>query len=113
MWWPVEAARRTFPEVRIFARARNRRHAHLLMDLGVEVMVRETFFSSLRLTELVLGGLGLPPDEAKRTVQRFREHDEQSLIEQHGAHDDEKQMIQSAAQAAAELRRLFEADLGR
>ena len=83
------------------------------MDQGVETVVRETFFSSLRLTELVLGGLGVAPDEAKRTVHRFREHDEQALIEQHGVYKDEKQMIQSAAQTAAELRRLFEADLGR
>jgi glutathione-regulated potassium-efflux system protein KefB len=109
----VETARRNFPGLQIYARARNRRHAHLLMDLGVETVVRETFFSSLRLTELVLGGLGVAPEEARRTVQRFREHDEQALIEQHGIHDDEKQMIQSAAQAAAELRSLFEADLGR
>lgn len=109
----VETARRTFPDLRIYARARNRRHAHLLMDLEVEAIVRETFFSSLRLTELALGGLGLSPEEAKRTVQRFREHDEHSLLDQHAIHGDEKQLIQSAAQAAAELKSLFEADLDR
>lgn len=107
----VETVRRNFPHLRIYARARNRRHAHLLMDLEVEAIVRETFFSSLRLTELVLGGVGLSPDDARRTVQRFREHDEQALIDQHAHHDDEKQMIQSTAQVAAELRSLFEADL--
>lgn len=106
----VEIARRHFPSLRIYARARNRRHAHMLMNLGVEVQVRETFFSSLRLTEQVLAGIGLTPEEARRTVQRFREHDEQALIDQQGIHDDEKQLIQSTAQAAAELRSLFEAD---
>lgn len=109
----VEAARRHFPDVQIYARARNRKHAHLLMELGVETIVRETFFSSLRLTELVLGGLGVAPDEARRTVQRFREHDEQALVDQLGIRNDEKQLIQSSAQAAAELRGLFEADLNR
>jgi CPA2 family monovalent cation:H+ antiporter-2/glutathione-regulated potassium-efflux system protein KefB len=108
----VETVRRNFPDLQIFARARNRRHAHLLMDQGIEVIVRETFFSGLRLGELVLGGLGLSPEEARRTVQRFREHDERMLVEQHAIYRDEKQMIQTSAEAAAELRRLFEADRG-
>jgi voltage-gated potassium channel Kch len=108
----VETVRRNFPDLQVFARARNRRHAHLLMDLGVEVIVRETFFSSLRMSELVLGGLGLAPDDARRTVQRFREHDEQMLVDQHAIYRDEKQLIQTSAQAAAELRRLFEGDRG-
>jgi len=107
----VETVRRNFPDLKIYARARNRRHAHLLMDVGgVESIVRETFFSGLRLSELLLGGLGVRPEEARRTVQMFREHDERQLIEQHGLYTDEKQMIQTSAQAAAELRGLFEAD---
>ena len=109
----VELAKRHFPQARIFARARNRRHAHLLMDLGVEDFVRETFFSSLRLSELVLGGLGLDADDARRTVHMFRERDEAMLLDQQAIYKDEKQMIQSAAAAAEELRRLFEADRDR
>jgi glutathione-regulated potassium-efflux system protein KefB len=109
----VELARRHFPQARIFARARNRRHAHLLLDLGVPDLVRETFFSSLRMSELVLSGLGLEPDDAKRTVQMFRERDEQMLLDQQGIYKDEKQLIQSSAAAAAELRQIFEADQDR
>ena len=51
------AARRRSGEARlsaiskILARARNRRHAHLLMDRGVDGLVRETFYSSLKLAE--------------------------------------------------------------
>ena len=106
----VETVRKNFPDLTIYARARNRRHVHLLMDAGVEHIVRETFFSSLRLTELVLGGVGVSPEDARRTVQRFREHDEHNLIEQHGIHDDEKKLIQTSAEAAEELKQLFEAD---
>ena len=106
----VEQVRRHYPKVDILARARNRRHAHLLMDLGVEQIVRETYFSSLRMTELVLNDLGFRPEDARRTVQAFREHDERVLIEQHAIYKDETQLIQTAAQAAAELRSLFEAD---
>ena len=45
----VRLVRRQYPQVRIVARARNRQHAFRLMDLGVEVVVRETFHASLEL----------------------------------------------------------------
>lgn len=106
----VEAIRRHFPGVKVLARARNRRHAHLLMDRGVETIVRETYFSSLRMTELLLLELGLRAEEAQRTVHAFRQHDEQVLLDQHDVYRDEEKLIQTAAEAAEELRRLFEAD---
>jgi glutathione-regulated potassium-efflux system ancillary protein KefC len=106
----VEHVKRHFPNLAVVARARNRRHAHLLMDHGVTHIIRETFYSSLRLTEQVLAELGIEPDDAKRTIAVFEEHDERTLVDQHGYYDDEKQMIQTSKQAAVELRRLLEAD---
>ena len=106
----VEVARRTFPHLRVLARARNRRHAHLLMDRGVSRLVRETFHSSLRLSEMALEDLGIPSDEARRAVALFRDHDEKGLIESHAFYEDERQLIQNAKQAAEELSGLFEAD---
>ncbi len=106
----VERAREEFPHLKIYARARNRRHAHLLMNVGIDATIRETFFSSLRLTELVLQGLGLADEEARRTVQAFRERDEKTLRLQQDIYDDEKKLIQSAKQAAIELEQLFEED---
>jgi voltage-gated potassium channel Kch len=106
----AELVRRHFPDAKVFARARNRRAAHLLMDAGVTDFVRETFLSSLRLTELVLKGLDFSDADARRTVATFRERDEQMLLNQHAFFDDEAQLVQTAAQAAEELRSLFEAD---
>jgi monovalent cation:proton antiporter-2 (CPA2) family protein len=105
-----QLAREHFPQAKVFARARNRRVAHALMDVGVHDFVRETFLSSLRLSELVLLGLDFAEDEARRTVEAFRERDEQMLIAQHAFYDDETKVIQTATQVAAELRSLFEAD---
>jgi Kef-type K+ transport system membrane component KefB/voltage-gated potassium channel Kch len=105
-----QLAREHFPQAKIFARARNRRVAHALMDVGVHDFVRETFLSSLRLSELVLLGLDVAEDQARRTVEAFRERDEQMLIAQHAFYDDETKVIQTATQVAAELRSLFEAD---
>lgn len=106
----VEVARRTFPHLRVLARARNRRHAHLLMDRGVNRLVRETFHSSLRLSEMALEDLGVASDEARRAVAFFRDYDEKNLIESHAFYEDERQLIQGAKQAGEELSSLFEAD---
>jgi monovalent cation:proton antiporter-2 (CPA2) family protein len=106
----VEAAKRNFPQLTILARARNRRHAHLLMDRGVDGLVRETFYSSLKLAEEALAALDVPPEEAARSVALFREHDERNLRETLAIYRDEKQLIQSTQQATEELMGLFEAD---
>jgi glutathione-regulated potassium-efflux system ancillary protein KefC len=106
----VENARRHFPHLTVLARARNRHHAHLLMDLGVSRIVRETYYSSLRLTEEVLGELGLPPEDVRRTITMFDEHDGRTLVDQHGVYRDETQLIQTSRQANEELQGLFEAD---
>ncbi|PPQ28301.1 monovalent cation:proton antiporter-2 (CPA2) family protein [Rhodopila globiformis] len=106
----LETARRAFPQLKILARARNRRHAHLLMDRGVDGLVRETFHSSLKLAEEALEVLGVPPEEAVRSVTLFRDHDERNLRETLAIYRDEQQLIQSTQQATEELTALFEAD---
>jgi CPA2 family monovalent cation:H+ antiporter-2/glutathione-regulated potassium-efflux system protein KefB len=106
----AEMAKRQFPNLVIHARARNRRHAQLLLDVGIASVVRETFFSSLRMSELVLEELKVPHETAHRAIELFREHDERTLQETRAIAGDEQQLIQSAQQAAQELSELFEAD---
>jgi monovalent cation:proton antiporter-2 (CPA2) family protein len=110
----AEVAKRHFPQLAIHARARNRRHAQLLMDLDIAGVIRETFLSSLRLSEMVLEELNIPHETAHRAINIFREHDERALEETRAIAADEQQLIQSVQQAAQELSELFEADqLGR
>mgnify|MGYP000137018511 CR=1 FL=1 len=99
-----------FPGVPIFARARNRRHVYRLMDLGITHIERETYHSSLLMTEQVLVALGLSPRQARRAVHAFRQHDEQALQHAHAIYTDDKQLVQSTREAADELRTLFEGD---
>jgi CPA2 family monovalent cation:H+ antiporter-2/glutathione-regulated potassium-efflux system protein KefB len=106
----AEMAKRQFRHLRILARARNRRHAHLLMDAGISEIVRETFFSSLHLAESVLGALDIPAETARRAVEIFRAHDERNLEETQAFGGDEQKLIQSTQQAAQELQELFESD---
>ncbi|MDE2199228.1 MAG: monovalent cation:proton antiporter-2 (CPA2) family protein [Rhodospirillales bacterium] len=106
----VDIARRNFPGLAIVSRARNRRHVHLLMDRGVQGIVRDTFHSSLKLSELSLQALGIAPERARRTVDLFAEHDEANLASTHAIYRDETQLRQSVQQATDELAALFDAD---
>ncbi len=106
----VEVSKLHFPQLKIIARARNRRHAHLLMDRNVDGLVRDTFHSSLKMAEQSLVALGVSRSDAERSVALFESHDEQNLRDAHSIYRDEKQLIQSTQQAADELISLFEAD---
>ncbi len=106
----VDVAKRNFPGLRILARARNRRHAFLLMDRGIYGLVRETFHSSLELGRLALTGLGIAEGDAEHAVALFRDHDEKTLVANHAVYRDETKLIQNTRDAAEELESLFEAD---
>jgi CPA2 family monovalent cation:H+ antiporter-2/glutathione-regulated potassium-efflux system protein KefB len=106
----VTTAQRHFPHLAIVARVRNRMEAHRLMDFGIRGIVRETFHSSLYLSELVLGALDVPPDRARRALALFREHDERNLAATLDFAGDEERLARDARQAASELTDLFEAD---
>jgi glutathione-regulated potassium-efflux system protein KefB len=103
--------RRSYPEAKVYARARDRRHAWQLMDLGATA-VRETFASSLELGREVMIALGMDSQLAEERANRFREHDERVLAAQHLVYDDEDALRQTAKDARAELEQLFEADRG-
>ena len=108
----VDTAKRNHPHLKVLVRARNRRHAHLLMDRDVDGLVRDTFHSSLVLAEMSLTQLGIAPEAASSAIALFRDHDEANLLAAHAIYRDEAQLIQSAKQAAEELTDLFEADRG-
>jgi monovalent cation:proton antiporter-2 (CPA2) family protein len=109
----AEAVRQHFPHLRIVARARNRRHAHWLMDLGIEHIFRETMLSSLTMSKHVLTNLGFGEDEVERISAEFRERDTRLLREQHAIHNSEEKMIQSSKDTAAEFKSLLQGDIKR
>jgi len=106
----AEAVTKHFPHLKIIARARNRRHAHKLMDLGIEHIFRETLLSSLAMTELVLLNLGHSSENAKHVINAFCERDAKLLVEQHAIHDSEEKLIQSVKETADELESLLRID---
>jgi len=106
----AETVIRHFPDLTIVARARNRRHVHKLMDLGIAHIFRETLMSSLAMSGRVLEMLGFDQQEVGQVVDTFRERDKRLLDEQHAIHHDEERLIQSAKDTARELESLLHND---
>ena len=104
--------KRHFPHLKVYARARNRQHVFRLMDLNVDEIVRDTFFSSLEIARYVLLALGYDEATAKEHLRRFREHDERVLANQYPVYDDEAALLQTTQEARDDLQRLFEVDTG-
>ena len=106
----AELARRQLPHLSILARARDRRHAQALMDLGITLIVRETLLSSLKLGELALTALDIDPAEAAAITARFAAHDEALLRETLNYAGDPSRVAATLQQSIADLQDLFEAD---
>jgi glutathione-regulated potassium-efflux system protein KefB len=113
----VEASMRTaelvssrYPDLPIYARARNRAHAHRLLDLGVTYQQRATFLSSLDVAKQLLKGLGMPEREAERITHTFRVHDERRLTEDYKLASDIDKLRERARSDIATLEKLFEED---
>ncbi len=107
----AKMVQRHFPHLKIIARARNRRHQHFLMDLGIEHIYRETLLSSLALTERLMCCLGFEEQEVRHMIDRFRESDDRLIQEQHAVHHDEEKLIQTSKDTARELESLLRNDL--
>jgi len=107
----AETVRQNFPDLPIFARARDRTHVHRLMDLGVTIIERETFLGSLELTRKLLRGLGLSEAEAKRLLQTFKRQDEKRLYQDYQYYTDTEKVRTNALSQAKELEELFARDI--
>jgi glutathione-regulated potassium-efflux system protein KefB len=102
--------RRHFPDLPIFARARDRDHAHRLMQAGVDDIEREMFLSSLELSRRVLRATGMGEADARRTIQLFAESDRRRLAEDIDNVDEHEKLRDNAKRHAKELEELFERD---
>jgi len=106
----AEIVRERYPNLPIYARARNRAHAHRLLDIGITHLQRATFLSSLDITRQLLEGLGVPEREAQRMIHTFRIHDERRLIEDYRLASDIEKLQERARSDVKTLEKLFEED---
>jgi glutathione-regulated potassium-efflux system protein KefB len=106
----AEIVRRHFPNVPIFARARNRQHVHRLMDLGIQEMRRETFLAAIQLTRDLLEGLGMQENEARRLTETFAALDRKRLYDDYEHASDREKLELNAKRFAEELEELLRDD---
>lgn len=107
----VRLAKREFPNLTVFARARNRRHAWELYKAGADNYTRETFESSLVMAQEAMILLGRNPVDVQRKAQKFREHDERTLRESFKFFDEQPVLINFTRQATQEMERILQDDI--
>jgi glutathione-regulated potassium-efflux system protein KefB len=74
-----------FPLAKLLVRSFDREHALTLVELGVDVQVRETFDSAMTMGEAALTELGVPPEEVAEVIEDVRRRDvERFKLEQVG-----------------------------
>ncbi len=77
----VGTARRHWPDLLIYARARDRAHAARLIDRGASHVIPETVEASLQLGEMVLMGVGVPDQAARRIIEARRQAEQTTVDE--------------------------------
>lgn len=102
--------RLNYPNITLLARARDRHHTHLLRDLGVKHIWRETYMTSLGMGYRVLCELGLSKEKAYDSIEIFRNYDEQLLDRQQHIYADEQKVFESYKNFLSDLSILFESD---
>ena len=69
----VAALKSVWPALKVFARAKDSKHAAALVKSGVDIVVPEAIESSLQLASRALSALGIPEETATELVNRYRE----------------------------------------
>ncbi|MBU6437077.1 MAG: cation:proton antiporter [Betaproteobacteria bacterium] len=106
----AELVRQHFPEVPVLARARNRNHLLRLRDIGVQHVMRETFWSSVEMGRIALRELG-HTDGLGKLIDVFVKHDHDLLDAQQAVFRDQAAMIATSKNARAELANILENEL--
>jgi Kef-type K+ transport system membrane component KefB len=106
----VKLVHKHFPNLKILARAYDRRHAYELIRQGADVIQRETFGSALEMGIETLKLLGVRSYKAHRAARIFKQHDEEVLLEMAHFEGDETALLARTRQSANDLAQLLQAD---
>jgi monovalent cation:proton antiporter-2 (CPA2) family protein len=107
----VETAHQAFPNLKIIARAWDRRHAYDLLRSGADEVERETFEGGLMAGVKTLKALGVPTSRAKRAADLFRAHDQKVFNKLAPLAGEEERFVLAARDAQSTMDRLLAADV--
>ncbi len=77
----IENVKKQYPDLKVFARAMDIRHAYRLMQQEVDGFKRENYYSALELGKSILYSLGFPKYQVQRSSNIFKYHDENVIKE--------------------------------
>jgi len=107
----VESVRRDYPDLPIFARARNVTHYYQLMDRGVTLIERETFEAAVKLGRSVLTtGLGQSAYRTRQTADKFRKYNLQNILAVYPYYKDRDTYVSMAKRGRDELETMIARD---
>lgn len=106
----VKQARKHFPQLKIMARAIDRRHAYELIRRDVDVIQRETFGSALEMGVDALKLLGVRAYKARRAALIFKHHDEEAMHDIAATEGEEAIVIARSRQLAEDLEQILQSD---
>lgn len=106
----AKVVKENFPNLKIYARARNRGHVFELFDEGVTNVKREVMDSSANFVADLLVEMGYKPELAKMAVEKFLAHDEIMLMEQYKVRKDDKNFVSVTNQSNAQLEEVLRLD---
>jgi glutathione-regulated potassium-efflux system ancillary protein KefC len=107
----VDNVRREYPDLPVFARARNVTHYYQLMDRGVNMIERETFESALRLGRSVMtAGLGQGAYRTRQAAVKFRKYNKQTLDSVYPYYKDSDTYVSMSKRAREELEAMIKRD---
>ena len=98
-----------FPGLKVIARAHGRTDAYEYAELGVP-SIREIFGSAIDASFETLKTLGYEEETARRIVQRFKEYDEQQVVEQARHRRDLSKLIALSEQGRRDIAQLLAAE---
>jgi len=107
----VDAVRSEYPDLTIFARARNVTHYYQLMDRGVSLIERETFEAAIKLGRSVLtAGLGQSAYRTRQAADKFRKYNLQNVLAVYPYYKDRDTYVSMAKRARDELETMIARD---
>tara|TARA_B100001248_G_scaffold260540_1_gene249076 strand:- start:91499 stop:93196 length:1698 start_codon:yes stop_codon:yes gene_type:complete len=71
----VSILRNSYPELKIFVRAQDMKHMHLLEKEGATAVIPETIEASLQLGSIAMKSLGVDPERVTEIIQSHRQDD--------------------------------------
>lgn len=106
----TKLAHKNYPQLKIVARAIDRRHAYQLLNLKVDAFNRETVDSAINLAVEALELLGNTKQDAERAGKLFRDHDRAAVLQLAALWGDDASYGVAVRQRMEDLKQVLQQD---